>query len=544
MATAIALIAAGAGRASSQVTAPTNSAPPAISGPLRQGHVLVVSSRWDGSSPIDLIYQWQRCDASGAGCANIDGATSQAYLLVAADVGATIRVTVTATNSAGTLSVLSGTTAVVLAPPAAPTSTVPPSLSGTAAVESTLSVGTGSWKGDQPIAYSYQWQRCTLSGVCQAIVGALSPTYTPVSADSGKQLRTQVTATNSISSVSALSNLSEIVTGGTRAPASTRPPALTGQAQVGQTLAVSTGEWSGTPPFTFAYRWQRCTARGSGCTDILEATTRSYTMATADAGKRLRALVTAFTSGGAGQSATGLSVIVGGGEAAPSNAVLPRVEGIAEIGQTLLAANGQWVGAPPLAYSYQWRRCRQPGGCEKIPAATSRAYRPGTADRGATLQVVVTVRTAIGSASATSAPSATVAAAGSQGAIVLGDGRTSVPTSSLAPPDRLVVDRVELVAAGAQPQGPLTVRIRIGDLHGRVVRGALVQVVTVPFAAVEKAAAQTTGRDGWVVFRLRPTGKPPLPQGSPLVLFVRARKQGESPLAGISGSRLAQLRIG
>lgn len=49
---------------------------------------------------LDFTYRWLRCDAAGANCVAIAGATGAAYRLTAADIGATIRAEVTATESA------------------------------------------------------------------------------------------------------------------------------------------------------------------------------------------------------------------------------------------------------------------------------------------------------------------------------------------------------------------------------------------------------------------------------------------------------------
>jgi len=539
-----ALAAAGTGRAAAEATPPVNTSPPAIGGTLRAGQVLTVSSGWDGTSPIDYSYQWQRCDPSGANCASIGDATGQSYLLVPADVGGTIRVVVAAANSAGTTSATSSATALVAAPPAAPTESVSPGLNGAALVGSTLAVGSGTWNGDPPIAYSYQWQRCTLSGSCEDIVAATGPTYTAVAADSGKQIRARVTAANNVSSNQALSNLSDVVTGGPGAPSSKAAPVLAGLAQVGQTLTVSSGAWSGRPPFTFLYQWQRCDASVSSCRSIADATAQSYTAVAADSGKRLAALVTAVVDAGAGRTRSSLSEIVSASQTAPAGIRPPSIAGTAEVGQTLLATTGSWTGTPPLAYSYQWQRCTRPGSCESIQSATGRAYQPGPADRGATLQVVVTASNANGSASATSSRSAAVAAAASSSAIVLGNGLTSVPASSLSLPDRLVIDRVQQSPPVVRSRDPFTVRVRVSDLSGRVVRGALVQVLAIPAGVVANAPERATRQDGWVSFRLRPTGRLQLQTGSPLSLFVRARKQGETLLAGISNRRLVQVRLG
>lgn len=62
-----------------------------------QGNVLTASTgTWDGT--YTYTYQWSRCDANGGNCAPITGATAQTYTPVAADVGSTIRVSVTASN--------------------------------------------------------------------------------------------------------------------------------------------------------------------------------------------------------------------------------------------------------------------------------------------------------------------------------------------------------------------------------------------------------------------------------------------------------------
>jgi hypothetical protein len=63
-------------------------------------------------------YQWVRCEPSGADCSNISGATAADYTPVAADVGATLRLVVTASNAGGSApATLSAPTALVTAPP-------------------------------------------------------------------------------------------------------------------------------------------------------------------------------------------------------------------------------------------------------------------------------------------------------------------------------------------------------------------------------------------------------------------------------------------
>ena len=62
------------------------------------------------NKPTSYAYQWQRCNAAGAECANISGATKSTYSLVEADIAKTLVVKVTATNAAGSTSAFSKAT--------------------------------------------------------------------------------------------------------------------------------------------------------------------------------------------------------------------------------------------------------------------------------------------------------------------------------------------------------------------------------------------------------------------------------------------------
>jgi len=78
-----------------------DSSPPTISGVATEGQTLTeVHGSWS-NSPSGYAYQWQRCDATGANCQPITGATGQTYVLAATDLGSTIRVVETASNASG-----------------------------------------------------------------------------------------------------------------------------------------------------------------------------------------------------------------------------------------------------------------------------------------------------------------------------------------------------------------------------------------------------------------------------------------------------------
>jgi glucose/arabinose dehydrogenase len=97
-------------------------------------------------------------------------------------------------------------TATYASAPAAPVNTVLPSISGQAKEGQQLTVGSGSWTGTQPLAFAYQWLRCTgPSSGCTPIAGATASSYVAAAADVGDRLRATVTATNTGGSSSATS---------------------------------------------------------------------------------------------------------------------------------------------------------------------------------------------------------------------------------------------------------------------------------------------------------------------------------------------------
>lgn len=96
---------------------PVNTSPPTISGTQQDGQTLTASpGSWTGS-PTTYAYQWERCDSSGGNCAAIAGATSTGYAAQTSDVGQTLRVSVTASNSSGAAVAVSAQTGLIAAAP-------------------------------------------------------------------------------------------------------------------------------------------------------------------------------------------------------------------------------------------------------------------------------------------------------------------------------------------------------------------------------------------------------------------------------------------
>jgi hypothetical protein len=516
-------------------TAPTNTSLPTITGVTQQGHALTIQSgSWSGTNPIVFTYQWRRCNTSGASCANISSATGQTYTLAAADVGFTLRISVTATNSAGTASVLSDPSAVVGALNA-PRNVSAPSISGTAQQGSTLTANNGSWSGSTPISYSYRWQLCDSHGAgCGFIGGASSQTYVPASGDVGHTVRVEVTATNSVGSYAAVSGSSAVIVTPGNAPASTKPPTLSGSFVEGSAITASQGEWSGAAPITYSYGWQRCDASGNNCSGIAGADGSNYTLVRADVGNRVRGVVTASNTLGNTTAYSSLGGVVGSTRE-PVNTVLPLITGTPALNQTLSATVGSWSGASPFQYSYQWARGNAKGGYDPIDRATQQTYKLTGDDVGHQLYVQVKAQNKYGPAWATSKPSATITST------VAAPGAVSVDTVSL--PNRLVITQVKFNPTIVRSRNPFQVRFVVADSSGHPVQGALVKTLGLPYGWVRNVAEQRTGADGSVTLTIVPTVRLPIGGKNALVMFVRARKPGGSVLAGVSTRRLVQVRL-
>jgi subtilisin family serine protease len=378
---------------------PVNSSAPRISGQPNSGQYLYASAGSWSEHPSSYAYQWLRCDSQGANCAPIAGATNWFYMLVEADAGSTVRVVVTASNSAGSSApATSGRTSVVKVPKAKrrPELEEAPGIFGQASVGATLYSYVGQWT-ENPTSYAYQWQRCdSQGGKCAAIGGATSYTYTLAEGDAGKTLRVVVTASNAAgSSAPATSSQTSVVTW--PQVANTAPPTISGIAQTGQTLSATSGTWSGSPT-GYTYQWQRCDGSGANCAPIAPATSSSYVIAEGDVGSTLRVVVTASNASGHPQlAASETTEVVVGAVSPPVNTYAPVITGSNRVGQTLTEAHGGWTNEP-TSFAYQWLRCDEAGSnCQPIPGATEQTYTTVTSDLAHAIAVAETASNVGGS---------------------------------------------------------------------------------------------------------------------------------------------------
>ena len=222
-------------------------------------------------APVDATdssVTWTSADPS---VASVD----QSGQVTGVGAGSTM-ITVTANDGSG----VTGSATVTVALPVV--SGVTPMISGTAQVGSTLTADAGVW-GPGGVTLAYQWLR---GGV--PISGATGTTYSPVSADVGQVLTVQVAGIAvGYQSTQLVSAPTSAVTAGVIV---TRPVSISGAAQVGQTLTVTTGAWS-PAGVALSYQWLRAGTPISG------VTTSTYDPVSADVGQMLSVQVTGSLDG-------------------------------------------------------------------------------------------------------------------------------------------------------------------------------------------------------------------------------------------------------
>ena len=161
-----------------------------------------------------------------------------------------------------------------------------PAVTGTARVGETLTASTSDIAdadGLTSATFSYRWLRDDAD-----ISGATGSTYTLADADEGKAIKVRVSFTDDAGNEESLTSaVTATVAARPNRPA-TGAPTISGTAQVGETLTVTTtgiADADGLTGVTFAYQWL------ADDTDISDATGSTYTLAAADEGKAIKVRV-------------------------------------------------------------------------------------------------------------------------------------------------------------------------------------------------------------------------------------------------------------
>ncbi|CAN5382458.1 hypothetical protein BH11ACT5_BH11ACT5_23560 [soil metagenome] len=320
-------------------------------------------------SPVTptLTYQWLR------GTVAIPGATGAEYRPQPADFGLKLSVRVTAVVPGTIASVSTATSAVAVTAGvwqgsfAAPDVTVSPTGLLTATVPSGAITTPGA-------TLKYQWYR----NASTLIAGATKTTYQLTAADYGATVWVRVTATKpNLETPSRMLDSDEVNYSVTRDTDVT----ITGTAEVGQTLGVTTTTYNGgaVDP-TLTYQWLRSGAVLAG------ATASTYVIASADLGAKFTVRVTAASPGKVAsvyKTPTATDPVAKGEFTFESGGAVASVTASPS---AVLTASLAGVVTPAVTLSYQWLR-----NDVAIAGATKSTFALSAADAGKNIRVKITL---------------------------------------------------------------------------------------------------------------------------------------------------------
>lgn len=323
-------------------------------------------------------------------------------------------------------------------------------------------------------------------------------------------------------------------------PTNSAKPTISGTAQEGQQVSTTNGTWTGTPT-SYTYVWSRCDASGSSCSSITGATAATYKAVAADVGHTLRVTVTAKNSSGSGNATSAPSAVVSN-TSAPTPTKAPSISGTPTVGSTLTADKGTWTGNP-TSIAVAWIRCDANGNtCAAISGASGDTYSVTQADAGSTFRLSVTATNANGATTFASKQTTGVPGATATGCPA---GTGTIKAGDLTAPARLEVSKASISPSVVTlSTRTVTMRVKVTACNGRPVEGALVFGVAIPynqFAGNEKM----TGADGTIALKMaRQRGFPARGRNQHLLaMFIRARKQGDPLLGGVSVRRTVAFQV-
>jgi hypothetical protein len=358
---------------------------------------------------LDTTYWWEYgTDTSYGQTTGSQDIGSEATLASVQDIvpslqpGTTYHLRLVAHNADGTAYGNDFTLTTASGTDSPPTSTVAPTVGGSAEEGVQLTAGPGTWSSVGTL--TYQWQEAqAATGPWAGLPGATGSTYTPAAADFGAYLRVVVTDETADGAASAASSAAGPVVVGT--PANTSAPTVTdassGIATDGDTLTATPGSWGPTGD-TVTYAWQRSGDGGNSWANITGATESAYTLTDADVSDEVRVKVTESNTAGNG-SADSNAVGPVAGPPAPTNVAAPNIVwwGPLGLGTTLSTTAGYWNPAG-VSVTYAWQRSGDGTNWQTIAGADWATYTLSAADVGSYVRVLVTESNPSGSTAAAS----------------------------------------------------------------------------------------------------------------------------------------------
>jgi len=363
----------------------------AITGTATQGQILTAAIQGaGGGAATSTTYQWSRSSTSNGSFTSISGATNSTYTLTAADVGNYINATITVSNLAGSNNASSATPVGAIAN-ISPTITSA-TISGIASLGQTLSAGTTGLGGGFITSTGYQW-RSSYDGITYSdIGGATSSTFVITSSEVNKYIKVVVTVSNNSGSNSATSVATTKIL--TTVPIITSITPAIGTTAGGTSITlVGTGFFSG-----------ETVTIGGALATISSATSTQIVAVTPAGTAGATNVVVTNPDSGTFTSTSGFTYLT------PVGISTTSIAGTARQGQVLTAGTTGVVGTSSTT-SYQWLNSSDGISFTNVATGgTAYSYTVQSTDLGKYLEVQVTVSNAIGSASATSAPTSIVLA--------------------------------------------------------------------------------------------------------------------------------------
>jgi hypothetical protein len=324
------------------------------------------------------------------------------------------------------------------------------------------------------------------------------------------------------------------------APSSQQEPTITyvHPIKINTILNGSKGNWNGTEPIKYAYQWLRCNPDGLNCSKVANATGTTYTVVSADGGHTIRLDVTASNADGKATARANATGEVPANPQAPTELSPPTVTGSPVVGQQLTATVGTWQGSKPINYTIHWQACNEAITQCVANGARGTTYTIASSDAGKRLRVRVDAKNNAGVSSALSDTTAVVTQSSGGG----GGGGNVVDVKDVGPAgQRLVVDKVVFNPNPVTSRNvPIQVTVTVRDTNGKLVKGALVFIRSTPILTSTPTDAPT-GANGTVTYSIQPRSDFPIKNGYSVQFFVKAYRQGDPSLAGISGTRLVQV---
>ena len=168
--------------------------------------------------------------------------------------------------------------------------------------------------------------------------------------------------------LSVYASTGEAVTGVAAAPANTVAPVASGDTEIGDTVSVTTGTWTGFPTPVLTYQWQ--VSDGESWEGIEGATSNELVLTEALYEEDVRCVVTGTNVVDTDSANSNPLGPVDG--TAPSNDEAPVASGDdLTVGSIVSVTTGEWTANPAPVFTYQWEMSDGEGGWDAIDGETA-----------------------------------------------------------------------------------------------------------------------------------------------------------------------------